>query len=137
MGKDGGKPPGDYTVGYKRPPANRQFKPGQSGNPKGRPKGAPTLAELFQIEAARMINMKSGDQIKKMPKGEALVRRIVDMALQGDIAAARLVLPNLTMAADPDGWLSEDGPPPPMDDAERVAMKILMERLGLKDDADG
>jgi hypothetical protein len=27
------------AVGYRRPPRNRQFKPGQSGNPTGRPKG--------------------------------------------------------------------------------------------------
>ena len=26
----------DYDVGYGKPPKNRQFPPGQSGNPKGR-----------------------------------------------------------------------------------------------------
>jgi hypothetical protein len=26
------------TVGYKRPPSKTRFKPGQSGNPRGRPK---------------------------------------------------------------------------------------------------
>ena len=28
----------DYEVGYKKPPKEYQFKPGVSGNPKGRPK---------------------------------------------------------------------------------------------------
>ena len=28
----------EYEVGYKKPPRKNQFKPGQSGNPKGRPK---------------------------------------------------------------------------------------------------
>ena len=28
----------DYEVGYKKPPKKNQFKKGQSGNPKGRPK---------------------------------------------------------------------------------------------------
>ena len=34
------KPPGNHggAVGYGRPPKEHQFKPGQSGNPKGRPK---------------------------------------------------------------------------------------------------
>jgi hypothetical protein len=27
-----------YDVGYGKPPADTSFKPGQSGNPKGRPK---------------------------------------------------------------------------------------------------
>ena len=41
---------GDYAVGYGRPPKATQFKPGQSGNPKGRPKGSRSArAELIEI----------------------------------------------------------------------------------------
>ena len=29
---------GDYEVGYGKPPKHSRFKPGQSGNPKGRPR---------------------------------------------------------------------------------------------------
>ena len=32
----------DSDVGYGRPPKASQFKPGQSGNPNGRPRGAKT-----------------------------------------------------------------------------------------------
>lgn len=32
------KPPGDYEVGYGKPPQHKQFKKGRSGNPKGRPR---------------------------------------------------------------------------------------------------
>ena len=35
------------AVGYGRPPVNRQFKPGQSGNPRGRPKGSKNFATIF------------------------------------------------------------------------------------------
>ena len=34
----------DYEVGYKKPPIHTRFKPGVSGNPKGRPKGTKNLA---------------------------------------------------------------------------------------------
>lgn len=31
-----------YDVGYAKPPVGTRFKPGQSGNPKGRPRGQRT-----------------------------------------------------------------------------------------------
>lgn len=31
-----------YLVGYGKPPLHTRFKPGQSGNPRGRPRRAPT-----------------------------------------------------------------------------------------------
>jgi hypothetical protein len=30
----------EYDVGYRKPPKHKQFKLGQSGNPRGRPKGS-------------------------------------------------------------------------------------------------
>ena len=37
-GKDGGD--GDDSIGYGKPPMHTRFKPGQSGNVKGRPRGS-------------------------------------------------------------------------------------------------
>lgn len=60
------RPPGDdkateppdpadgKKIGYKRPPAKHQFKKGQSGNPKGRPKRARGL----KTEAAEVLDEK-------------------------------------------------------------------------------
>ena len=39
-------------VGYRRPPKETRFKPGQSGNPKGRPRGTRKKAKLGNLEAA-------------------------------------------------------------------------------------
>jgi hypothetical protein len=78
-------------VGYCQPPKQHQFKPGQSGNPNGRPKGVPTLQEVMTKEATKLIKVKQGDKIIHVPKAEALARRIFGMALEGDLAAARIV----------------------------------------------
>ncbi len=131
MSRRRGTPPGDYPVGYKRPPAASRFKKGQSGNPKGRTKGALTTSDLFLREASRFITVKSGESVRQIPKREALVRRLIDMSIQGDLAAARLVLPLMfgAEAEASEAAAHESAPPAPLSDAERAAMKILVERL--------
>ena len=100
------KPPsqGAYEVGYRKPPRNRQFKPGQSGNASGRPKGRPALSELFLRETSKLISVKKGEEVVRISKAEGLVTKLVQMALQGDMAAMRLAV---SMLAQPQ--LGADG----------------------------
>jgi hypothetical protein len=44
----------DYEVGYRRPPKHTRFKPGQSGNPLGRPKIGPSLKADLDLELREM-----------------------------------------------------------------------------------
>ena len=94
------KPPGQYDVGYGRPPVHSQFQTGQSGNPAGRRKGQPTPNEIFMKEAARLVKIKRGDTVETITKFEAIVRRLRQLAMEGDIAAARLVFIGLAHAPD-------------------------------------
>lgn len=96
------KPPkasANDSVGYRRPPKQHQFKAGQSGNPKGRPKGTPTLQEVMAREATKLIKIKQGDNVVSVPKIEALARRVFSKALEGDLAAARIIF---QLAAEPE-----------------------------------
>jgi hypothetical protein len=62
------------------------WKPGQSGNPKGKPKGSRNRMTLVALAA-----MEEG--------ADAIARKVVEMAKNGDIPAARLVLERLVPPA--------------------------------------
>lgn len=79
-----------YEVGYGKPPKSGQFKPGQKANPHGRPKGQPSLEQLLLEEAARLVKIKVGDEITHASKERAIIRRLTDLAANGNIAAMRI-----------------------------------------------
>lgn len=101
------KPTGQYEVGYGRPPVHSRFKPNQSGNPAGRRRGQPTPNEIFMKEAARLVKIKRGDAVETITKHEAVIRRLFQAGMEGDIAAARLVLLGLAQSAP----TAADAPP--------------------------
>ena len=48
---------GPFEVGFGRPPRSTRFKPGQSGNPNGRPRGAKNFAiAIGQELVARVVH---------------------------------------------------------------------------------
>jgi len=84
------KPTGDYEQGYCKPPKLHQFKPGQSGNPAGKPKGQPSLAQVLLEEAARIVKIKVGDEVAHLGTERMVLRRLLVKGAGGDVAAARL-----------------------------------------------
>ena len=73
-----------YEVGYRRPPASGQFKKGASGNPKGRPKGSRNFLTLLDKELSQRIVVTENGKKKSLTRLEAMVKRMVAGALQGD-----------------------------------------------------
>ncbi len=78
-----------------------RFQPGQSGNPGGQPKGLATVARKVLAEAA-----SEGD----MTKGEALMRKLYELALDGNVHAIKLLL-DREWPAPRSGELSRDDTP--------------------------
>lgn len=86
-GKRGRKPGGEYEVGYGRPPEASRFRPGQSGNPKGRPKRSRNLkTELEEAVRARIALAIDGER-QMTTKLRAAVEVLLAKALRGDVRA--------------------------------------------------
>jgi len=81
-----------YRVGKGRPPRATRWKPGQSGNPKGRPRGRKNLTTIVRDVLDRKIKVQENGQTRSMPSREAIVKRLVQDALRGDLKAASYLL---------------------------------------------
>jgi Family of unknown function (DUF5681) len=73
-----------YEIGYKRPPKSGQFKKGRSGNPKGRPKGSRNFVTLLEHELGQTIVVNENGRKRKITRLQAMVKRMVAGALQGE-----------------------------------------------------
>lgn len=82
----------DNAVGYKRPPLHTRFKPGQSGNPKGRPKGTRNLRQEVLDELLGLVTIKENGRSVTVSKARAMVKALVAKAAGGDIRAASFLL---------------------------------------------
>ena len=82
-------------VGYGRPPKSGQFSPGQSGNPKGRPKGARDLATNVQAVLSRKITVVDRGRRTSMSAAEAILHRYLELAIKGDVKAGAFLLSQL------------------------------------------
>jgi hypothetical protein len=80
------------SVGYKRPPRHTQFKPGMSGNIKGRPKGAKNFATVIDQELGAKIEVTENGRRRRISKREAIVKQTVNKAAGGDPKATVIVL---------------------------------------------
>lgn len=70
-------------VGYGKPPAHTRFKPGQSGNAKGRPPAVPSAAASIEQSLCKPVTIHIGGRRVKV---SAFVAKIVQCAVRGERA---------------------------------------------------
>lgn len=79
-------------VGYAKPPRAHQFKPGQSGNPKGRKKGVKNEATILQELLQQKVALNDRGKRRKIMLLEAVLRRIIEDCLKGNTKSAAFLL---------------------------------------------
>jgi hypothetical protein len=94
--------PGDYKIGYGKPPKSGMFKAGTSGNLNGRPKGTKNLKTDLAEELAEMIPVKENGKAKRVSKQRAMLKAVSAKAIKGDTRAAAVLIAMI------DRHLSED-----------------------------
>jgi hypothetical protein len=85
---------GSYKVGRGKPPPNRRWQPGQSGNPRGSAKKeTPDIETLVAGVMEEPIVMTSASGVKKKANHAiGLIRKTYEKAVKGDLKAAQFLL---------------------------------------------
>jgi Family of unknown function (DUF5681) len=81
-----------YAVGYSKPPVTSRFKPGTSGNARGRPKGTKNLKTLIRQAMTAIISVQEGSSTRRVSKIEGVVLRQLQSALKGNDRSAMAVI---------------------------------------------
>jgi hypothetical protein len=82
----------DYEVGYGKPPVHTRFQKGQSGNPKGRPRGRKNLSSLLNDALNGWVIVVENGRRKKITKREAIITQLVNKSAAADLKATQIVI---------------------------------------------
>ncbi len=74
----------DYQIGYGKPPKHSQFRPGQSGFRRGRPKGARNFKTDVKATLKAPVRLTRDGQPRSVSTQEAMLLRLREKALGGD-----------------------------------------------------
>ena len=82
----------DEDVGYGKPPRAHHFKPGQSGNKTGRPKGAKNEETILRELLQHKVRITENGKVRKITFLEAALRRVAEDCLRGNIKSVGFLL---------------------------------------------
>ena len=83
---------GDYEVGYRRPPKEHRFRPGEVHNPRGRPpRPQLTLLEILGRVLTETDAVEIDGEPRRKMKAEIIAMALRQKAIAGDVMARRLM----------------------------------------------
>jgi hypothetical protein len=116
----------DDQVGYGRPPPAHQFKPGRSGNPRGRPKGAKNEATILSDLLNRKITVREGGTSRKISILEAILLRFTEDALKGNVKTATFLFSRYATTN------ASESQPNDLSEDDRKVLDTFVQRLEAK-----
>ena len=122
-----GKNDEGFDIGYGKPPRNRRFRKGRSGNPKGRPKGTLNLATVLERALREPVVIDENGLRRTITKMEAAVKQLVNRAASGDLAALRQLL--ALVASAEQRFSDAQTERPSLDEADQKVMAQILERF--------
>ena len=82
---------GHYEVGYGKPPRHTRFAKSQSGNPRGRPRGAKNFTTLLEEALNEPVTVTENGGRRKVSKRQAIVTQLVNRSATADFRAIKLL----------------------------------------------
>ena len=122
----------DYEIGRGKPPLHAGFQKGRSGNPRGRPRGAKSLATLLAEALNQPVAVAENGRRRQMTKREVVVAQLVNKSASADPRATKLLL---EMVRDLEKRAEASAPPPAAftaADAEVIDQLIARLRQALR-----
>jgi uncharacterized protein DUF5681 len=91
------------AVGYRKPPKRTQFKPGQSGNPNGRPKGVRNFETDLDETLRELVDVNKGGVFRRVTNQKAMLSNLLQKALDGDLRASDQLIKAILRCRDKPG----------------------------------
>ena len=84
--------PGDYEVGYGKPPLASRFKKGNNANPRGRPRKPKDLAAMLKRALDAPVVVVENGARRRLTKREIVIAQLVDKCASADLRATKILL---------------------------------------------
>lgn len=95
--------PGDYEIGYGKPPVLHRWVRGQSGNVAGRPRGHRSVETMIRKAFMAKIVVTENGISQKVPKFEVALKQLANKSASGDRQSTKLAWELMSAISSDDG----------------------------------